>query len=53
MIVRWVLIEQSDGQGALFEHFRYRLVLTNLPRSYTARQIVDLTYQLNGAIRKT
>ena len=45
MIVRRVLIEETDGQGALFKHFRYRLVLTNLPRSYTPRQIIDLTYQ--------
>jgi hypothetical protein len=45
MIVRRVLIEQTDGQGTLFKHFRYRLVLTNLPRSYTPRQIIDLTYQ--------
>ena len=45
MIVRRVLIEETDGQGALFEHFRYRLVLTNLPRTYTARQVVDITYQ--------
>jgi hypothetical protein len=45
MIVRRILVEESDGQGALFHHFRYRLVLTNLPRSYTARQIIDLTYQ--------
>jgi hypothetical protein len=45
MIVRRVLIEETDGQGALFIHFRYRLVLTNLPRSYTARQVIDLTYQ--------
>lgn len=45
MIVRRVLIEQTDGQGALFEHYRYRLVLTNLPRSYTAGQIVDISYQ--------
>jgi hypothetical protein len=45
MIVRRILIEESDGQGALFEHFRYRLVLTNLPRSYSPRQIIDLSYQ--------
>jgi hypothetical protein len=45
MIVRRIRIEEKDGQGALFEYFRYRLVLTNLPRSYTAREIVDLTYQ--------
>ena len=45
MIVRRILIEETDGQGALFRHFRYRLVLTNLPRSYTPRQVIDLTYQ--------
>ena len=45
MIVRRILIEENDGQGALFEHFRYRLVLTNLARSYTPQQVVDLTYQ--------
>lgn len=45
MIVRRVLIEETDGQGALFEQFRYRLVLTNLPRSYTPGQVIDLTYQ--------
>jgi hypothetical protein len=45
MIVRRILIEQSDGQGALFKHFRYRLVLTDLPRSYSPRQVIDLTYQ--------
>lgn len=45
MIVRRILIEESDGQGALFEHFRYRLVLTNLPRSYSPRQVIDLSYQ--------
>ena len=45
MIVRRILIEETDGQGALFTHFRYRLVLTNLPRSYTPEQVVDLTYQ--------
>jgi hypothetical protein len=45
LIVRRVLIEERDGQGALFKHFRYRLVLSDLPRSYTAQRIVDLTYQ--------
>jgi hypothetical protein len=37
MVVRRILIEEKDGQGELFEHFRYRLVLTNLPRSYSPR----------------
>ena len=45
MIVRRILIEETNGQGALFKHFRYRLVFTNLPRSYTAGQVVDITYQ--------
>ena len=45
MIVRRILIEENNGQGALFEHYRYRLVLTDLPRSYTAREVVDITYQ--------
>ena len=45
MIVRRILIEENNGQGALFEHFRYWLVLTSLPRSYTAGQVVDITYQ--------
>jgi len=45
MIVRRILIEETDGQGALFEYYRYRLVLTNLPRTYTAGQVVDITYQ--------
>jgi hypothetical protein len=45
MIVRRILIEERDGQGALFEHFRYRLVLTDLPRSYSPRRVIDLTYQ--------
>lgn len=45
MIARRILIEETDGQGALFSHFRYRLVLSNLPRSYTPGQVIDLTYQ--------
>jgi hypothetical protein len=45
LIVRRVLIEESDGQGALFQRFRYRLVLSDLPRSYSPRQIIDLSYQ--------
>jgi hypothetical protein len=45
MIVRRVRIEEHDGQGALFESFRYRLVLTNLPHSYSAPEVIDLTYQ--------
>jgi len=50
MIVRRILIEENDGQGALFTHFRYRLVLTNLARSYTPRQVIDITYQRDRAV---
>lgn len=45
LIVRRILIEESDGQGVLLKHFRYRMVLSDLPRSYTAQKVVDLTYQ--------
>jgi hypothetical protein len=45
LIVRRILIEECDGQGVLFRHFRYRLVLSDLPRTYTAQRVVDLTYQ--------
>ena len=45
LIVRRILIEETDGQGVLLKHFRYRMVLSDLPRSYTAQKIVDLTYQ--------
>jgi len=45
MIVRRVRIEESRGQEVLFEHYRYRIVLTDLPRTHTPRQIIDLTYQ--------
>jgi hypothetical protein len=45
MIVRRIRIEETAGQGALFTYFRYRLVLTSLPRSYKARTVIDLTYQ--------
>ncbi|MHC4164894.1 MAG: IS1380 family transposase [Planctomycetota bacterium] len=32
-------------QGELFELWRYRYVLTNLPPSTSARDVIDLTYQ--------
>jgi Transposase DDE domain group 1 len=39
-------VDRRDGWagGALYP-FRYRLVLTNLPRSYSPQQVIDLTYQ--------
>jgi hypothetical protein len=45
LIVRRICIEEEHGQAPLFVHYRYRLILTNLPRTHTAQQIVDLTYQ--------
>jgi len=45
LVIRRILLEERAGQTALFEQYRYRLVLTNLPATHSARQIVDLTYQ--------
>lgn len=45
MVVRRVLVEEKNGQGALFEHYRYWVILTDLPKRHTPRQVVDLTYQ--------
>jgi hypothetical protein len=36
---------QEHHQGELFELWRYRYVLTNLPPTTSARDVVDLTYQ--------
>jgi hypothetical protein len=45
LIVRRIRIEEEHGQAPLFVHYRYRLILTNLARTHTARQVVDLSYQ--------
>jgi hypothetical protein len=44
LIVRRQRIEESD-QGELFELWRYRYVLTNLPRSTPADEVVRQTYR--------
>jgi hypothetical protein len=44
LVIRRQRIEEHL-QGELFELWRYRYVLTNLPRSTSARDVVDLTYQ--------
>ena len=44
MILRRQRIEQSD-QESLFEFYRYRYVVTDLPRSWSAEQVIDATYQ--------
>jgi len=45
MIIRRQLIEESEGQESLFEFYRYRYVVTNLPRSWSAVEVIDATYQ--------
>lgn len=44
LIIRRQRIEESDGQGNLFDVWRYRFVLTNLTQE-SAVDVVDLTYQ--------
>lgn len=45
MIIRRQLIEESKGQESMFEFYRYRYVVTNLPRSWSAEEVIDATYQ--------
>ena len=45
MILRRQLIEESEGQESLFEFYRYRYVVTNLPSSWSAEEVIDTTYQ--------
>ncbi len=44
LIIRRQLIEERDGQGNLFDLWRYRFVLTNLTEM-SAEQVLDLTYR--------
>jgi len=44
LVVRRQRIEEHH-QGELFELWRYRYVMTNLPPSTSTREVVDLTYQ--------
>jgi hypothetical protein len=44
LVIRRQRIEQHH-QGELFELWRYRYVMTNLPPSTSTRGVVDLTYQ--------
>lgn len=43
LIIRRQRIEESY-QGELYELWRYRYVLTNLPKSYSTHEVVRLTY---------
>jgi hypothetical protein len=45
MILRRQRIEQSEGQEVLFDFYRYRYVVTNLPASWSAEEVIDATYQ--------
>jgi hypothetical protein len=45
LVIRRQLIEHRKGQQFLFTQYRYRYVVTNLPRSVTTEQVLDLTYQ--------
>ena len=45
MILRRQRIEQSEGQTVLFDFYRYRYVVTNLPASWSAEEVIDATYQ--------
>ncbi len=44
LVIRRQRIEEYH-QGELFELWRYRYVLTNLPRSTSTQEAIDLTYQ--------
>lgn len=44
LVIRRQKIQESD-QGELFVSWRYMYAISNLPRSYSAEQVTDLTYQ--------
>jgi hypothetical protein len=44
LVVRRQKIEESR-QGELFTFYRYRFAITNLPQSYSAREVLKLVYQ--------
>ena len=45
LVIRRQLIEHKRGQLTLFTEYRYRYVVTNLPRSWTAVDVIDATYR--------
>jgi hypothetical protein len=45
MVLRRQRIEERDGQGHLFAFYRYRYVVTNLPRAWSAEEVIDATYE--------
>lgn len=45
LVIRRRLIEHRKGQQHLFDEYEYRYVSTNAPSSWTARDVVDATYE--------
>lgn len=45
LVIRRQLIEHYKGQQYLFEEYRYRYISSNAPSSWTARDVVDATYE--------
>jgi len=45
LIIRRQLIEHHKGQMCLFEQYRYRYIVTNLPASESPNRVIDLTYE--------
>ena len=44
LVIRRQLIEEWRGQLKLFEEYRYRYVLTDLPEDWSTEEVVDETY---------
>lgn len=45
LVIRRQLIEHSKGQIPLYDEYRYRYVVTNLPHSCSTARVIDLTYE--------
>ena len=45
MILRRQRIEESEVQESLFDFYRYRYVVKDLPKSWSAQEVIDATYQ--------
>ena len=45
LVVRRQLISNRRGQELLFDEYRYRYVVTNLPARVSAEEVIDLTYE--------
>ena len=45
LVIRRQLIENHEGQRHLFDEYRYRYIVTNLPSSISTAEVVDHTYE--------